>query len=186
MDTVKLLWFFLWRMVLWAIALVAFTYGAYGVLALTYAAWGWVSTVNDLGDLGLGLVPLISAFYVDGSHAVGVGFWLGLICGLLLFALTRTFYWPSPATPIGYRRAAGLTCALASALALLGKWVVDVDFPDAYAFLRPPGRPRNLMEVSDIVRQVLIPTLLFSGAMWWAGRRVAWRHYVSLTEEQSG
>jgi hypothetical protein len=120
MDTVKLLWGFLWRMVLWGIALVAFTYGAYGVLAFTYAAyWGWLSTVNDLGDLGLGLVWLIGAFYVDGLHAAGVGFWLGLICGLLLFALTRTFYWPSPATPIGYRRAAGLTCALASATATM-------------------------------------------------------------------
>jgi hypothetical protein len=173
MDTVKLLWFFLWRMVLWGITLVALTYGAYGVLGL-------------IDDLGLGLGWMISAFYVDGLHAAGVGFWLGLICGLVLFALTRTFYWPSPATPIGYCRAAGLTCALASALALLSKWVLDVDFPDAYAFLRPPGRPRDLMEVSDIVRQVLIPTLLFSGAMWWAGRRVAWRHYISLTEEQTG
>jgi hypothetical protein len=71
-------------------------------------------------------------------------------------------------------------------VALLGKWVVDVDFPDDYAFLRLPGRPRDITEVSVIVREVLIPTLLFSGAMWWAGRRVAWRRYLSLREERMG
>jgi len=157
-------------MVLWGIALVAFTYPAYKVL---------------LDDLGVG-VWIIEAFYLYGSHAAGVGFWLGLICGLLLSALTRTFSWPSPASPSGYLKAAGLTCALGSAVALLGKWVVDVDFPDAYAFLRPPGSPRDLMEVSDIVRQVLIPTLLFSGSMWWAGKRVARRHYDSPTVERRG
>jgi hypothetical protein len=172
MDTVKLLWGFLWRMVLWGIALVTFTYPAYTVL-------------RSIGHLGLGVWILI-AFYLDGTHVVAVGFWLGLICGLLLFALTRAFYWPSPARPIAYRGAAGLTCALGSAVALLGKWVLDVDFPDAYAFLRPPGRPTDISEVSVIVREVLIPTLLFSGAMWWAGKRVAWRRYVSLREERTG
>ena len=117
MDTVKLLWGFLWRMVLWGIALVAFAYPAYRVLK-------WVD------DLGFG-VWMIQAFYLYGTHVVAVGFWLGLICGLLLFVLTRAFYWPGPARPIAYRAAAGLTCALGSAVALLGKWVLDVDFPDA-------------------------------------------------------
>ena len=172
MDTVKLLWGFLWRMVLWGIVLVAFAYPAYRVLV-------WMN------DLSFG-IWMIQAFYLYGTHVAAVGFWLGLICGLLLFALTRAFYWPSPAAPISYRRAAGLTCALGSAVALLGKWVLDVDFPDAYAFLRPPGRPRDISEVSVIVREVLIPTLLFSVAMWWAGRRVAWRHYVSPREERTG
>jgi hypothetical protein len=172
MGIVKLLWGFLWRMVLWGIVLVAFTYPAYTVL-------------RSIGNLGLG-VWIIEAFYLDGTHVVAVGFWLGLICGLLLFVLTRGFYWPSPTRPIAYRGAAGLTCALGSAVALLGKWVFDVDFPDAYAFLRPPARPSDISEVSVIVREVLIPTLLFSRAMWWAGRRVAWRHYVSPREDRTG
>ena len=71
-------------------------------------------------------------------------------------------------------------------MALLGKWLVDVDFPDAYAFLRPPGGPTGVSEVSYIVREVLIPALIFSGAMWWAGRRVAWHRYVSPREERAG
>jgi hypothetical protein len=68
-----------------------------------------------MGNLGVG-IWMIEAFYLYGSHAAGGGFWLGLICGLLLFALTRTYYWPSPAALIGYRRTAGPTCALGSAV----------------------------------------------------------------------
>jgi hypothetical protein len=107
MDTVKLLWAFLWRMVLWGIALVTFAYPAYTVL-------------RSIGHLGLGV------------------------------------------------------------------WILIAFYPDAYAFLRPPGRPTGISEVSVIVREVLIPTLLFSGAMWWAGRRVAWRLYVSPRQERAG
>lgn len=51
------------------IALVAFTYPAYTVLRL-------------VGSLGLG-VWILEAFYLDGTHVVAVGFWLGLICGLV-------------------------------------------------------------------------------------------------------
>ena len=130
---------------------------------------------------------------VAGSvHAV-VGLALGLLCGLLLFAVTRGLHYPRLLGPDSYPRTAGRLCAAGSAILLLADWIIhslrdqypdDFLVSDDFILWRIFMGDRNMGEVYgwmialDLGLMVVLPTLLFAWAMWWAGRRVADRYAV--------
>lgn len=132
------------------------------------------------------LLPLYGILF--GAVGAVVGLFLGLLCSLVLFAMTRISYYPRPSDAESYVRAAGRVCSATSALALLTEWVLHGLFDQYSGFLRPyhfivwrmlggNGIPVtaafDLTTMVNLTTMVVIPTLLFSLAMRWAGRRVA-------------
>lgn len=182
MSTLRLLWFFVWRMVLWGFALGALAGGAF-IAANAVVAAGWLILTGQEA-LGGGSansaswVYLLGAMVIFGALGSVVGLALGLLCGLLLFALTNAFFHPLPTDTAWYRRAAGWVCATASALALLADWFIN-GYPNAnyFALFRPlPSADLDTPpELSALTVLVFVawPTLLISLPMWFSGRRVA-------------
>ena len=187
MRPLKLLWFFVWRMALWGLLLGA----AVGVVLLLvsvlvhWAAYGELAT----GGVFWGTAMII----VAGSVGAVVGLALGLLCGLLLFAVTRGLHYPRLLGPDSYPRTAGRLCAAGSAILLLADWIIhglrdqypdDFLVSDDFILWRIFMGDRNMGEVYgwmiafDLGLMVVLPTLLFAWAMWWAGRRVADRYAV--------
>jgi hypothetical protein len=125
LGSLKVFWFFLWRMILWGLALGVLAGAAYAAGTLMLMLVVSIETVlsteaPSASEVFAGLVYwVVSLGVMFGFLGAIVGLPLGLLCGLLVFALTRAFHWPQPTDPDGYRRAAGLMCALGSGLLLL-------------------------------------------------------------------
>lgn len=193
-GTLKLLWFFLWRMVLWGVVLGAAAGAIFiEMMLVTSIVIGFMNTgmEGDL-DVGAGVFWIVGSGVIFGVLGGVVGLCLGLLCSLLLFAITRAFHWHwLTENARSYRRMVGWTCASTSGLALLVNWVLHSGFPDPAAFvlLRPFGYVPSYggtPSVFNIVVGVVVPTLLFSLAMWWAGRRVAGRYASSHGDSAPG
>lgn len=121
MSMLGMFWFFLWRMTLLGVALEALTYGAYRASWLVLGAFISSSLTSDVssdGSLAVGLFWVIGTAILFGFFGAVVGVVLGSLCGLLLFAITRVFYWLDPSTSTSYRRVAGLICVSISILML--------------------------------------------------------------------
>jgi hypothetical protein len=174
--TVKLLWFFVWRMALLGLALGAglgLVYGATLLLAsllvpcALHLAICIEATVNQVGA-GL-ILPLFGAGFglLLGATA---GFALGLVGGLVLSLLTRLFYYP-PADETSYRNAAGTICGVTVLLLLCAAWA-NTGF-DPTTFVVPVFTPSFYARAwLDLVFITLTPMLGATAAMWWAGRKV--------------
>lgn len=101
---------------------------------------------------------------------------LGLLCGLVLFALTRARPWRWTYDLARYRRTAGWVCLVVPAAVLLGNWFAN-GYPNTEDFgllhfigntNAPPG-----LSLLEIALFVVVPRTLLSLPMWPAGRRVA-------------
>jgi hypothetical protein len=67
-------------------------------------------------------------------------FWRGALCGLLLFATTRAFYFPLAGDVHDYLAMAGATCALAGLTLSLADWLLyGCPDPNAIALWRTLG-----------------------------------------------
>ncbi len=206
-SSARLLWFFVWRMALWGLGL------GVAVMVIRYV-FDVVFTLVRTGGGHYGAVLTIFGGVLSGAVGALLGLFLGLLCGVVLFTLARLHYRRQNfSEPEEYRRGAGRASALASALALLTEWQLYVlryrqshggEFEKYGAFFDPwvfivwrmfPGRDdvvhRNmafdLTLIINLALMVVFPTLLFSLAMWWAGRRVAGRYVSQFGEaERSG
>jgi hypothetical protein len=183
-GTVKLLWFFLWRMGLLGPDLGAVLGGAYDILVPI--AWTAIATftyegiepevANTLGAIALGSFYGMLAGVI---LSVLVSFFLGGLGGLLLGILTRVFYYPASGNPRRYYLMMGLACAVASLLILYvaGSLVFDV-VDDLSAFFT------NLQDLTldSAVAPVVfvnLPALIATSAMGLTGTLVsAW--YMSI------
>lgn len=122
MDTVRLFWGFLWRMVL-----SGFVFGTILVAVFGTALPGptGMDTLGPRGEL-LG----VFAGALEGSK-------LGSICGLLLFVTTRAFYSPAPGNVQDYLAASGAACALVALTLSLTDWMLHgCPDPDSLALWR--------------------------------------------------
>lgn len=127
MSTVGLLWGFLWRMVLSGLFFGAMLIAVFGT------ALPVPSGTDQIGLRGTLFVVLAGA--IEGSV-------LGMSCGLLLFAMTRAFYFPLPAEAHDYLAMAGAVCALAGLTLSLADWFVH-GCPDPNAIA--PWRTLDLL-----------------------------------------
>jgi hypothetical protein len=192
MGTLRLFWFFAWRMAAWG-------------LVLCTAAMVVFNLANQVGVVLVGrgwLGPVYSVFWAVGFGAAGavVGLFLGLLCGAALFARTRALAWSRPPPVIAYRKMAGRACAFVSALALLADWLLHglLDHYENYIdpYLYFPWRMLSgnehsfedfdLVGVIDVTVMVVVPTLLFASVMWWAGRRTAGRYAREFEAARGG
>ena len=99
-----------------------------------------------------------------------VGLALGLVDGLLLGVLTRLFYYP-PSDGARYRNVAGTICGATGFLLLSAAWA-NTGF-DPTTFMVPVFTPSFYSRAwLDLVFIILIPMLVATAAMWWAGRKV--------------
>jgi hypothetical protein len=188
MGTLRLLWFFMWRMTLWG-------------LVLCTAAMVILSIALQLGAdlMGRGwLGPVYAVFtaVAFGFTGVVMGLLLGLLCGAVLFGVSRAFYWPRPGEHGKYVRTMAWACALGSILALMADWMghglrdlptYDAEsrnFFDPFTFILWRlilGHEHNTVSFDptwaiNLTVMVVVPTLLFALVMWWAGRRTAGRY----------
>ncbi len=121
------------------------------------------------------------------------GLGLGVVDGLLFFALTRTLFHPTPANTEHYRRVSGWTCAVVGALALLPSWTPK-NFPDPFG-IAPWGAVSRLSgwenffvsnvyvdHLIAILSTVVGPLVVAFWAMCYSGRKVAGQ-YVQEVEE---
>jgi hypothetical protein len=180
METGMLLWFFLWRTSLLGLVLGAVLAGAYRSLPVALAMIISTLTEETLGvsGPGVGLGWVVGTFLVLGAAGAAVGFVLGTIAGLLGALLTRLLFPRSTPDVRAYRRAVGAVCAGSSAVVLLTDWLLH-DFPNANGFILSRLLVGVFGEDTSAVGvfiQALVPTLLFSSAIWWAGRKVAGRY----------
>ena len=187
MRTLKLFWFFVWRMSLWGVLLGA---AVMVVMLLVFVLVSWAAH----GELATGGIFWGTAMIIwSGSVGAMVGLALGLLCGSLLFALTRGLHHPRLTSPDSYPKTAGRFCAAASTILLLADWIIhglrdrytdDFLVSDDFILSRMFMGDRNMGEVYgwtivlDLGLEVVLPTLLFAWAMWGAGRRVADRYAV--------
>jgi hypothetical protein len=187
MRTPKLFWFFVWRMALWGLLLGA---AVMVVMLLVFVLVSWAAH----GELATGgLVWGTATIMVAGSVGAVAGLALGLLCGSLLFALTRGLHYPRLTGPDSYPRTAGRLCSAGSTILLLADWTIhglrdrytdDFLVSDDFILWRIFMGDQNMGEVYgwaivlDLGLMVVLPTLLFAWAMWWAGRRVADRYAV--------
>lgn len=178
MSAPGMLWFFLWRSVSWGAGLCALSGAAYPVLGTTI----FLLTAKGPGDgtpivAGLAYLFLVSLLF--GVLGAASGSFLGLLCGLALFGLTRAFYYSRPFDAARFRRAAGWVCASATALLLLADWFIN-GYPNTedFGLLRFIGNTNVPPELSalEILLFVVTPTLLLSLPMWISGRLVAGRY----------
>jgi hypothetical protein len=192
MGTLRLFWFFVWRMALWGVS-------------LCIAAMVGFCVALQIGGILMGrgwLGPVYSVFYVVGLGAAGVvvGLLLGPLCGAVLFALTRASARSRPPPVVAYRKMAGRACAFVSALALLADWMLHGLLDRYENYIDPnlyfPWRwllgnehsfeDFDLVGVIDVTVMVVVPTLLFALVMRWAGRRTAGRYARGFEAARGG
>lgn len=187
-STLRLLWFFVWRMAVWNSLLGAATGAVCGAGVLISIMAVSASTANAMADDGTALAGGI--FYVFGAGVVFgalgavAGLLLGLLGGLVLFVLTSVFFQPISDDHVVYRRTAGWVCAAVSALASLADWFLN-SYPNAedFGLLRFVGDTNASPELSPLVIFFLVVlTLLISLPTWFSARIVAGR-YVNKVEE---
>ena len=182
MATLRLFWFFAWRMALWGLSLCT---AAMVVLCIALQVG---AVLMGRGLLG----PVYAVFYAVELGAAGavVGLFLGMLCAAVLFALARASARSRPPSVLGYRKMAGRACAFVSVLALLADWMLHglldnyENYIDPYLYF--PWRMLSgnehkfedfdLVGVIDVTVMVVVPTLLFASVMGWAGRRTAGRY----------
>jgi hypothetical protein len=178
-----LLWFFLWRMTLVGLALGAGLGAAYGLVVVP-------SVFFLTGVLGSG--PGTNAQVAGGAYFLiifstpigGVlgalaGLMLGILEGVLLWAVTLFRYRDPSGETTRYQRGAGLTCAVGSLVSFAMLWVAYL-FPFAL-----PNSGLSSAEVREVLGRDLEELLLFVvgpapvaiGAAWLSGRLIA-RQYV--------
>ena len=187
MGTVKLLWFFLWRMTLLGLALGAALGAIYGAAILVIGSLVEEFSSDLPGEVpvhpvafALGLVAL-AAFGGAGGTFIGapVGLFLGALDGLVLAVLTLGAYRHAPLQRARlYREAAGVACAAVALLAFAADWWLH-GFPDADAFVfwrLPPFFEEASGRTDRLGLETALPTLVAVLAMWWAGRKVAARY----------
>jgi hypothetical protein len=122
MSTVELL-----RGLLWRTALSGLIFGA-----LLVAVFGAALP----GPSGTGIPSLHGALLVTFAGAID-GSTLGSFCGLLLFGMTRAFYFPVPGDVHDYLATAGATCAAAGLTLSLADWLLHgCPNPNALALWR--------------------------------------------------
>jgi hypothetical protein len=188
-STVKLLWFFLWRMTLAGLLFGVGLGAAYGMTVLP-------SIFLFTGILGSG--PGTNAEPVDGalfSMLVGTpvggvlgavaGLTLGTLEGVLLFFLTLLRYRESPSETSRYQRVAsfelccGKPCELRSALGSLR------------LALRPPEqRALSSAELSEVLSRdlddllivVIGPAPVAMGAAWFSRRLIAGQYVQRVSQ----
>jgi hypothetical protein len=182
MGTLRLFWFFMWRMALWGLL------SCVAVMAVFSVALQIGAVLMGRGWLG----PVYAAFYAVELGAAGavVGLFLGMLCAAVLFVLARASTRSRPPAVVGYRKMAGRACAFVSVLALLADWLLHglldryENYIDPYLYF--PWRMLSgnehkfedfdLVGVIDVTVMVVVPTLLFALAMRWARRRTAGRY----------
>jgi len=179
-------------MVLWGLVLGALLGAAYGAMAanllflISMLVEGPTDT-SQLTDPMLG--PLLTAFagisFYSAIFGVPlgalVGFALGVLDGLVLFALTRTLFHPMPVNKEVYRQAAGWVCAAAGSAVWLVVELTDHGFPGRSPSVADgTGFPSISPSVSDtanlaaaFVFWIVGPTIVAFWAMRHAGRKVA-------------
>lgn len=175
-TSLRLLWFFGWRMPLLGSGLGSLLGAIYGVLLPSVMVAG-AAVANEGGQTGgaadlLGAL-LLGAFYgalLGGVVGALAGLVLGLLDGIVLFALARAFYYPVPADAQRYRRTAGATCALTSALAFSAAWAFPFSNPSADF-----GGFFGTWRV-DLALIVIVPTLIAAAAMGLLGSLMATWH----------
>ncbi|HEV2092677.1 MAG TPA: hypothetical protein VGR18_05875 [Rubrobacter sp.] len=185
MGTVKLLWFFTWRMALLGLASRAALGGVYGAALLAISGLYEEFSTNLPGEVPMGPVQVVLAAWLLAGFGGGfgaligapVGLALGALGGLVVVALTLAAYRSPPPDGRGYREAAGLSCAVAALLALAADWALH-GFPDASTVVFWRLLPFETMESERGSNEGfwlvgVIPTLAAVLAMWWAGRKVA-------------
>jgi hypothetical protein len=188
MASLKLFWFFAWRMALWGLLLCT---AAMVVLCMALQVGAVL-----MGRGWLGPVYAVFTAVAFGVTGAVMGLLLGLLCGAALFGVTRAFYWPRPGERSKYVRTMALACALGSILVLMADWMIhglrdlrtyeaeDSDIFDPFTFIvwRIIGGHEHstvnfdLTSAINLTVMVVVPTLLFASAMWWAGRRTAGRY----------
>jgi hypothetical protein len=198
MGTLRLFWFFVWRMALWGVS-------------LCIAAMVVFCVALQIGGILMGrgwLGPFYAVFYVVGLGAAGavMGLLLGLLCGAVLFGVTRAFFWSRPGEHGKYVRTMAWACALGSILALTADWMVhgllDLRTYDAESrsFFDPftfvlwriiQGHEHSTVSFDptwaiNLTVMVVVPTLLFALVMWWAGRRTAGRYARGFEAARGG
>lgn len=183
----------MWRTALWGACLCALAAAVCASVALL--ASGVFYALGESGTPDSGASNALGAFYVFGAFAVfgvlgaAAGLVLGLLCGLVLFDLTRAFFQPQPGDPARYRSVAGWACAAATTLVLVADWLLN-GYPDAYDFalFRPLGEPLSAPDPSlpAVLLFVAVPTLVLSSAALLSGRKVAGRYVRKASTEEGG
>lgn len=200
MDTLKLLWFFLWRVTLWGLALGAAcgaVYATVGIplLTLVFAALAGEldgSLPLDIDPFSLVVVPLYFLFagIIGAVAGAPIGLVVGVVCGSLLFVLTRTFFYPPPndgGARRDYARTAGIACVVTSLSIFVVDWLL-FGYPDPYAVaplrmagaLAGGGTGSDADGVSDnptdfvgLAVFVFSPIFMVVLSLWFSGRMVA-------------
>ena len=133
MSTVKLLWFFLWRMSLLGLLLGALLSGA-----ATTSSWVLASASYVLleGGAASSLIPRavwgVAGTLVYGYPGARIGLIVGALDGLRIGLITSIFRRPSANTS-AYIKTAGRASAITTASVLLLDWLFH-GFPDPYGF----------------------------------------------------
>ncbi len=143
-------WFFPWRMTLWGLGLGSGLGTTYGLLV------GGLTFPYGVGFLLVG--PL---FGVVG------GLVLGVLCGAVLLILTLAY---RPWDASRYRTVAGLVCA-AACLTALALFFEITARKSGTSFVSQPSA--YLEDMGSMLIMIVGPSLVATGAAWWAGRRVA-------------
>lgn len=149
METIRLSWFFVWRMVLWMLA--------FGVLVGVLIA----SVIEAGFYAGGGVSEVVGALWLGVRVGCFFGAPLGLVCGLAMTVLTLTFR-RLPESAIGFRSVATALCA--------GVAVV----PAGLLALQPAPRSVGMMMFIPTYFQLIgIPLLISAPFCAFAAFRVA-------------
>lgn len=181
MGTAQLLWFFLWRTSLWGAGLCGLSAAICGagllVLGIAVSLLFAGGPVGE-GSAAAGLVYVVAFGVVYGALGAVTGTFLGLLCGPLLFVLTRAFFRPRFVATARYPSAAGWVCAATAVLVPLIDWFVD-GYPDMedFGLERFVGDTNANPEPSPltILVYVILPMPVLALPMWLTGKLVSGR-----------
>ena len=187
-STVKLLWFFLWRMTLAGLLFGAGLGAAYGMTVVP-------SIFLLTGILGSG--PGTNAEPVDGalfSMLVGTpvggvlgavaGLTLGILKGVLLFVVTLLRYRESSSETSRYQRVASLSCAAGSLVSFAVLWGAYV-----LPFVLPNSGPSSAelpevlsRDLEELLIVVIGPAPVAMGAAWLSGWLIAGQYVQRVSQ----
>ncbi len=179
MSTARLLWFFLWRTSLSnaVLAGVALMLIQVTLLVLVLVYTFLFDDMSVLADHALaGIFWFTAIGMVFGVMGMLFGSVLGVLCGGVLFYITRFLFRDHPQDLPRYKRVSGWTCAGATVIALFVDWFLNgYPYIWEFAFWRFLGNSENVtpFNLFDAVYLVVAPTLIFSTIALLSGRRVA-------------
>ncbi len=182
-STVRLLWFFLWRMTLVGLFFGAGLGAAYGMAVvpfihlLTRALGSGPATTDE--DIGVASFLMFFGTPFGGVLGAVAGLTLGILQGVLLCVVTVFRYRDPSSETSRYQRVASLSCALGSLVSFAVLWVAYV-----LPFALPNSGP-SLAQLPEVLSRDLPDLLIFVigpapvaiGAAWLSGRLIA-RQYV--------